>query len=243
MKIGYTVNPNADLFEQLNLSKKFDFVEITFDVHFNYSDKEIENIIRLLDNFLVIGHIHWELKFNVKEDHDEIIKSIGLFSKFGARIIVIHQSEIFNLEENVAYLKKIKEYCDSLNLELLLENTLNFETTLNILNSAGLSLTLDTAHALAISQSELDKFFSLQGRIKHLHLGNHYEGISHTSFSDKQLEDILSRIIKLNKDLTISFEIFKNINDGQVDEMESEEKVKLLLSLKNKIIPLLRRQE
>ena len=208
----------TDLFSEIEFARKhFDFTEITIQPELL---KNIDNVFydlkKAIDDFEVLGHIHWEII-----DFDNIIKNIEILKDLDAKKITIHPFHNLNIEENANIFNKINIFLQKSGMELLIENVLDppyssSDTILKLLEKIpNANVTLDIGHANRVF--ELDKFINtLKTRIRHIHLHNNVENYDHLFYEDqRKLDGILSKIKSFGYDGTVLLETFSIMRDGK----------------------------
>jgi sugar phosphate isomerase/epimerase len=241
MKIGYIPSLSCDLLKEIDFAKKnFDFVEITLEKRFKISQEIISKAREKLKDFLAIGHIHWDLNPDIKEDYKEIWNTIQIFSKIGIKTIIIHPKNSLTYEKNIFYLKKFRDHCSFLGIELLIENMVEnygtFEIIDKILNETNLNLALDTGHCNQVSKNELDKFLKIKRKIRHIHIHHTNQEKAHLFFEDfKQLKELMKKIEGISSHIPITLEMFKLSKQDSITEQERKNRLlehkKVILSL------------
>lgn len=253
MKYGYMPSIfETNPFSEIEFAKKhFDFIEITLPLELDKYDQEyISKIKRNLENFEVIGHLHWEIDLSQNNTNQvrKVFEQIDIFKKIGAEKITIHPStnKFQKLEEikqnNLLNFQKIVNYCRKNKINLLIENMnrppFNNSSGIKYLlkNIPFLGFTLDVGHANRFSKSELNKFLKFNKKIKHIHLHYNFGKLDHLFFNNKiKLKKIIKKIksAHYNGSITLeSFSILKNKKSISLDGNGNERRNLLLKELK-----------
>lgn len=245
MRFGYMPGFETNLISEINFAKEgFDFIEITLKLSLKeYTDKYIETIKNALNNFEVLGHIHWEIDLSKGNEREieKVFQMIEIYKKIGTKKITIHPSygngkNISKIKKNnLQSLLKINDFCRKNRIELLIENSatgpfskasIMKELVVQIPNSA---ITLDIGHANR--NSELDNFLELSSLIGHVHLHDNIQEKDHLPFTNRnKLYSCLENLEKLNYNDTITLEIFYSIKNSEYTPLGLTEKRKLLIN-------------
>lgn len=207
-----------DLISEIKFAKKyFDFIEITLKLDLSkYTPQYISKIKTTLNNFEVLGHVHWEI--NPSKELDKIYENIRIFKKIGAKKITIHP---YPRIQNV--LSEINDLCNKNKLQLLIENIssepFNKATNLAKLteNIPNLGITLDAGHANKTSRTELNNFLrKFKSKIKHIHLHDNVGKFDHLFFENRnKFKRIITKINSINYHGTITLEMFAFLKNNQ----------------------------
>jgi sugar phosphate isomerase/epimerase len=255
MQFGYIPSFYEDLFNEVEFALEyFDYIEITLKEELElYSPFYISKIKNAIKNLPIMGHIHWNIDFSKGDpaETDKALKSVDIFRKLGARKITVHPScgKDRNDENsfpkiignNIDALRKINAFCESLNIQLLLENKINpvFNRAEELLFLAkeipGIKITLDTGHAELTSPTEGDNFLKLLSHvISHIHLHDTSNGYDHLFFEDSQkLYVWLDKLRNSGCSQTVTLEMFEKLKDNKPVRLKSEERNRLLLAQLN----------
>jgi len=226
LRFGYMPSFNSDILDEIEFAKKhFDFIEITLLDSVVRKRNQLEKIKNALGGFEIIGHLHWEFDLtsdNGASEIKKILQNINAYRFLGAGKITIHPSSNFNLlanevlKRNVKSLEKIAKICKEKSITLMVENsTLNpfdelagFKYLFEQIKT--LQFSLDIGHAKVKSINQWQKFVkAFKDRIRHIHLHDTNNGQDHLPFSNKkELGEIISFLANLDKNLSITLEIF-----------------------------------
>lgn len=249
LSFGYMPSFNNDLLTEIDFTKShFSFIEATlkYDLE-EYTEEYLAKIKKALNSLELMGHTHWEIdltKIDIEKEIDRIAKNIEIYKFLGARQITIHPShnKKISVEEikkrNIYALNRINNLCSAQSIEMLIENGISspfcsaedFIWLLKKIPSA--QMTLDIGHANLVSQTERKKIIeALPSKIRHIHLHHKIGKFDHLPFDNStELVNILEELNKLNKQLTISLEIFYNLKSGQRVPIEEKERKEIILN-------------
>ena len=248
LRFGYMPSFKANLISEIKFAKKhFDFIEITLKYNLReYSKKYLQKVRQTLDNFEILGHIHWKIDLTKKENLKKILRNIEIYKFLGSKKITIHPSVGQDISRkkiksrNRKALKAIYHFCKMNKIQLLIENISGapFKTSKEfkylLSDNSSLSMTLDVGHANKISRQELKAFFDLfPTKIRHIHLHYNEGKKDHLSFPKSKgayLEYILKRLHKLNIALTVTLEIFTVLEKKKIIQMEGKKRRNVFLS-------------
>ena len=194
MKIGAMNHPRADYIEEIKwiAQNGFDFIDLTCEPPQSMFFDPVM-VKKTLDyyNLEAIGHSDPTLPaiYPIKEIRnfclDEFKKTIDNFHQIGIHKVNIHPfynaphlSDQEVLIENIKVIKIMSNYCQSLGIELMLENFIrpfnSVETFLSIVNEVpNLKVHLDIGHCNLEGDAEIiiSHFFEKLGsKIIHLHM-------------------------------------------------------------------------
>lgn len=256
MQFGYMPSFYADLFNEVEFAvNNFDYIEITLKEELElYSTAYIRKIRDSLGDLPLMGHIHWNLDFSQGEpaETEKAFKSVEIFRDLSAGKITVHPSygkdrndesrfpEV--VRNNIYVLKKINAFCESLNIQLLMENKIRppfnkAEDFLYITGEIpGIKITLDTGHAELASPAEGDNFLNLLTPvIGHIHLHDTSNGYDHLFFEDTdRLNAWLDKLYNYGYNQTVTLEMFDKLKDNKPEQLESEERNRLFLEQLNR---------
>ena len=221
-----------DLISEINFAKKyFDFIEITLKLDLSeYTSQYISKLKTNLNNFEVLGHIHWEI--NSSKELNKIYENIRIFKKLGVKKITIHPYQ--NIQ-NVLF--EISNFCNKNKLQLLIENTSNepFNRAINLAklidDIPNLGITLDIGHANRTSRTELSKFLKIfKTKIKHIHLHDNVGKFDHLFFKKRnKFKRIITKINSINYNGTITLEMFAFLKNNQYVSVYNNKRRKLFI--------------
>ena len=122
MKYGYMAGFRSKLLSEIKFAKEyFDFIEVTLKPDLlERSSQYFSKIKNALEDFEILGHIHWEIK-----ELEKIYKNIKIFKKLGAKKITIHPFSDQSVQDNLIILTKINNFCIKNKLQLFIENISN----------------------------------------------------------------------------------------------------------------------
>ena len=248
LRFGYMPSFSMDLISEIKFAKKhFDFIEITLKLNLaEYTKKYLNRLKKILDNFEILGHIHWDIDLTKKTGTKKILENIEIYKFLGARKITIHPfarkgiSREKTLRNNCRVLKYLASFCKKKGLQLLVEscsftpfNLAKYFKYLLAKNSL-LSITLDVGHTNSVSQKELENFLALfSKKIQHIHLHYNCNGVDHLPFLQKDKEKLkwtLNKLNNLKRKLTVDLEIFTTLKKQQPTPINSGQRPKLLLN-------------
>ncbi len=237
MKIGAMNHPMRDFVSEIEWIGKnnFEFVDLTYEAPKN-KDFNAEKIKEALAKYGlgVVGHSSPSLPaiYPIRQVREiiaeELKKTADSFRLVGAKRMNIHPfynapnlsaKEVFNA--NIEVLKEIFNYCQSIGLELMLENYLSpFDTPEqfeNILNEIpDLNIHLDIGHCNLEGDAHriIERFFQKFGKkIVHMHMhdndGNSDEHLPlGCGCGDIKWSQIIKTIKDFGYDETITLEVF-----------------------------------
>ncbi len=233
MQFGYMPSFYADLLNETEFAvNNFDYIEITLKEELElYSPAYISKIKDSIRNLPLMGHIHWNIDFSGGDpaETEKALKSVEIFRELGAGKITVHPSNGKNrndegnfsevVRNNINALKKINAFCESLNIQLLLENKIRppfnrAEDFLYMTNEIpGIKITLDTGHAELVSPTEGDNFLKLLVHVVgHIHLHDTCNGYDHLFFEDSDKLNIwLDKFRKCGYNKTVTLEMFEKL--------------------------------
>ena len=257
MQFGYMPSFYAELLNEVEFAvNNFDYIEITLKEELElYSPACISKIKDSIRNLPLMGHIHWNIDFSNGDPAEtgKALKSVEIFRKLGAEKITVHPSNSKNrdgtgnfpalIKNNIESLKKINAFCESLNIQLLLENKIRppFNKATDFLHITeeipGIKITLDTGHAELTSPTEGDNFLKLLTHvIGHIHLHDTFNGYDHLFFDNTDKLNIwLAKLRKCGYNQTVTLEMFDKLKDNKPEQLESKERNRLLLVQLNMI--------
>lgn len=232
MKYGFMPSFEIDLLSEIEFAKKyFDFIEITLKLDLSeYTSQYILGLKCALNNFEVLGHIHWGI--DPLKELDKIYENIKLFRKLGVRKITIHpHSNIKNV------LSEINDFCKKNKLQLFIENTSSepFNKATNLAKLVkdipNIEITLDVGHANKTSGKELNNFLrKFKSKIKHIHLHDTANKFDHLFFRNRnKLKRIIAKISSMNYNATITLEMFAFLKNNQFISVYDAKRRKLLI--------------
>jgi sugar phosphate isomerase/epimerase len=198
MKIGAMNNPGVDLYKEIKfiIDSRFDFLDLTVEPGFSYSEKiDIERIKKLKKQFKIdlIGHTPWDLPFSCpyenvrKAAFAEYIKCLDVFSKLGIKLANIHpyiprnmSSADTVIEQNIEILNRIIKHAKKQDITIMMENTKDFFCDIEVIGKMlhdcpGLKLHWDVGHANLGNQAEKKTklaFENFKDKIVHLHFSD-----------------------------------------------------------------------
>jgi sugar phosphate isomerase/epimerase len=232
MKYGFMPSFEIDLISEIKFARKcFDFIEITLKLDLSeYTAPYISKLKRTLNNFEVLGHIHWEIK--LPNEINKIYENIRIFKKLNVKKITIHP---YPNIQNVLF--DINDFCKKNKLQLLIENSssepFNKATNLAKLteNMPNLGITLDIGHANRTSKIELNNFLKkFKSKIKHIHLHDNVGGFDHLFFKNRnKFKRIITEINSINYNGTITLEMFSFLKNNQYISVHDTKRRELLI--------------
>lgn len=243
--IGYMPSFSADLLEEIKFAKKyFDFVEITLKRGLSqYNRKYLKQVKDILDEFKILGHIHWETDLKNPNEMPYIFENINIFEYLGAKKITIHPSSDKHLDpekikaKNSEALRKIYSIYKKRGIQLLVENTIsppfnNPQGLKYLLNdNSKLGITFDIGHANIKNRDGFEKYIkSFASEIKHIHLHYCTKQKDHLPFSNRSgLCKILAKLRDLSEADTITLEIFNTIEKNRAVPIRGDKRRKIIL--------------
>lgn len=216
MKYGFMPSFELDLISEIKFAKKYsDFIEITLKLDLSeYTSQYISKLKATLNNFEVLGHIHWEIDPSKKLN--KIYEHIRIFKKLGAKKITIHP-----YPNTQSVLSEINDFCNKNKLQLLVENTSGFNKATYLAKLVedipDVGITLDVGHANKTSRTELNNFLKkFKSKIKHIHLHDNTGDLDHLFFRNRnKLKRIITKISSINYNATITLEMFAFMKNNQ----------------------------
>lgn len=238
-KFGFMPSFNSDLLEQINFAKaNFDFLELTLSYDLKEWTPEYVAIVKKsLGSLPIVGHNHWGIDLTATDGAEKTIEAFEILHALGVRKIVIHPSFPENIDpaeapsRNLDSLKKIVDFCNKSNIDLLAENgdsaTPDIIGKLRYLTEQipGLNIALDIGHATNNWQEFVEVFGN---KIRHLHLHYSDAGDDHLPFpKDYNLSQIIDFLNRRN--ITATLEVFRKKENGNIQNIEEKEREEILL--------------
>lgn len=240
---------HGNLLSEVEFAKKhFDFVEITLKMDlFEYTEEFLKKLEKTIEDFEVLGHLHWEINLSKKEvtpSKELVFGMIEIYKRLGAKRITIHPSsdEGDNLEDikrnNLRHLLEISDFCRNKGIMLMVENNahdpFNRAGILNELVSRlpDRAITLDIGHANQFG--ELDSFLKMGNMINHIHLHDNIGKKDHIAFKDKtKLNKIIASLKLINYSGSITLEMFFSLEGENYSDLKPKERQDLLVRQAN----------
>jgi len=245
LKLGYMPDFHANLLSEVEFAKKhFDFVEITLKMDLSeYTEEFLKKLEDTIEDFEVLGHLHWEINLSKKEiipNRELVFGMINIYENLGVKRITIHPSSDKgdNLEDiernNLRHLLEISDFCRKKGIMLMVENNahnpFNKAAILNKLVSKlpDRAITLDIGHANQFE--ELDSFLKMGDMINHIHLHDNVGKKDHIMFKDKaKLDKILASLKLINYSGSITLEMFFSLEGENYSDLNPEKRPDLLV--------------
>jgi len=247
MKYGYIPSFGLDLVSEIQFaSKQFDFIEITYNPEEYYEQNHVRGIKEALASIRAIGHLHWDCDFSLasEKEVEKAVKQLELFSSLGIDSVTIHPSFRGStpwakiIENNVWSMAEIARFCKGTGITVNLENVegapnLGLDGLRRLFSAFPyFRFTLDTGHSeITHGPKGYKKFLVDFGdRLSHVHMHYSEAGMDHLPFPDKSgMVSILDEITKINKNATVTLEIFYKIQNGRRVSLGEEERRAIVL--------------
>lgn len=237
----------ADLVSEIEFaSSHFDFVEITYNPEERYGQERIRAIREALAATHAVGHLHWGCDFSQASEKEigKAIKQLELFNVLGIMNVTAHPSFggpapwAETVKNNIISLAEIAKFCRATGMSINMENVADApdrcaDGMARLFSEfPEFGFTLDTGHAeITHGQKGYKKFLAGFGkRLSHAHVHYSSTGMDHLPFPDKsQMKSIIGDIAKVKQNITITFELFYDLLNGERVRLGEKERREIVL--------------